>query len=149
MNIIASTSHPLRREQRIVAIPDTVPAPPPSEIKSLLNSTVGAVKPTTAMTAGWALTIIPNMASNDDIASILMKNNVPPAKAAEMAQEVRGFFGNPIVRTVVLAFSGGFAAYLVVKKTGWSTGTKAAIIIAAGLITGVLYLLLRHFGYQT
>ncbi len=149
MNIVASAQHPLRREQRLVAVPDSAPAPSPSAVKSLLDSAVVAAKPTSAMVAGWKLTTVPHMVSNDDLTSLFMKNNVPQPKAAEMAQDVRGFFANPIVRTVTIAVSGGVAVYLVVQKTAWSKGTKLAIAVGAGLLCGALYLLLRHFGYQT
>ncbi len=149
MNIIASASHPLRREQHLVAVPDAAPAPSPSAVKSLLGSAAATAKPTTALVAGWKLTTVPHMVSNDDLTSLFMKNNVPQPKAMEMAQDVRGFFANPVVRTVTVAVSGGVAAYLVVQKTAWSKGTKLAIAIGVGLIFGGLYLLLRHYGYQT
>lgn len=151
MNIVASASHPLRRETHKVAVPDNAPTPAPSDTSDLLKA-VGLVAAKN-YSAGklalksWELTTVPNQMSGEQLSGFLAQNNLPPGHASSIADDLRPLLSHPAVRAVLFGVSGGSVVYLIVEKTNWSRRKVWIVTIASGLAISILYLILRHFGY--
>lgn len=149
MKIAAAYTPAFGHAKKKLLVSDDAPSVAPDQAKGLVKA-LGIVaaknlSATTVAGVSWKLTTVPTVTSQPDLATMLVNNNVAPDKAPQFAQEIRQLLGNPVVRSVLIAVSGGAVAYLVVEKTSWSRTAKWSVIVGFAVLCGVAYALLRHY----
>ena len=151
MNIIASTSHPMRGETLKLAVPDSAPAPAKSDSQELLKAATIAVGKHYSVgklaLKSWQLTTLPHQMSQDQLTGFLAQNNLPTTHASSIAEDLRPLLNHPAIRAILFGISGGSVVYLIVEKTSWSRRKVWTVTIASGVLIAGLYFVLRHFGY--
>jgi hypothetical protein len=113
-----------------------------------LSDVLGAIPAGGLATGALKMYQLGNTTSQDELVKFMLTNNVSPAHAGDLSQQVLNVVNSSGAKAVFIGFAGGAATFgvLEVIRPHWSWQKKTLWSLAIATVISVIYLALVNLG---